>query len=205
MTWTGTGSTCTEEDNGFSVIADRPDSRFAMTFLFGDERMNVRKMVQSSLFASLMAVCAWISLPVPPVAVTLQTFAVLLALGVQGGKWGTASIVLYLAMGFVGLPVFAGFRGGIAALLDATGGFLWGFLAGGLVYWLTEKLGNVPAMVLCQLTCYLCGCLWFSVWAADAGLAAAAMTCVVPYLIPDALKLWLARSLSCRIGRGYTR
>ena len=167
--------------------------------------MNVRKMVQSSLFASLIAVCAWISLPVPPVAVTLQTFAVLLALGVQGGKWGTASIVLYLAMGFVGLPVFAGFRGGIAALLDATGGFLWGFLAGGLVYWLTEKLGNVPAMVLCQLTCYLCGCLWFSVWAADAGLAAAAMTCVVPYLIPDALKLWLARSLSCRIGRGYTR
>lgn len=160
-------------------------------------------MVRASLFAALIAVCAWISLPVPPVAVTLQTLAVLLALGVLGGKWGTAAVFLYLAMGIVGLPVFAGFRGGIGALLDATGGFLWGFLAGGLVYWLTEKLGRIPAMVLCQLTCYLCGCLWFSVWAGDVGFAAAAMTCVMPYLIPDGLKLWLAWSLSRRIGKGY--
>lgn len=165
--------------------------------------MNVRKMVLCSLFASLMAVCAWICIPVPPVAVTLQTFGVLMALGVLGGKWGSAAVFLYLAMGIVGLPVFAGFRGGIGALLDATGGFLWGFLAGGLVYWLTEKLGRIPAMVLCQLACYFCGCLWFSVWAGDVGFAAAAMTCVVPYLVPDGLKLWLAWSLSRRIVRQH--
>lgn len=164
-------------------------------------KLNVRKMVLCSLFASLMAVCAWIAVPVPPIAVTLQTFGVLMALGTLRGKWGTVSILLYLLMGVLGLPVFAGFRGGMSALLDATGGFLWGFLAGGLVYRLTEKLGSLPGMVLCQLTCYLCGCLWFSVWAGGIGIPAAAMTCVVPYLIPDGIKLWLAWSLSGRIGR----
>ena len=162
-------------------------------------KLNVRKMVLASLFASLMAICAWISIPIPPVAVTLQTFGVLLTLGILGGKWGTVSIFLYLCMGVIGLPVFTGFRGGAAALMDATGGFLWGFLAGGLAYWAAERLGKIPAMVLCQLVCYLCGCLWFRFWAGNVGFWAAALTCVAPYLIPDALKLWLAWHLSSRI------
>ena len=164
-------------------------------------KLNVRKMVLCSLFASLMGVCSWIAVPVPPIAVTLQTFGVLMALGILGGKWGTVSILLYLLMGILGLPVFAGFRGGISALLDATGGFLWGFLVGGLVYNGTEKLGKLPAMVLCQLICYFCGCLWFRYWAGNVGIGASVLTCVIPYLIPDGLKLWLAWHLSNRIGR----
>ena len=163
-------------------------------------RLNVRKMVLSALFASLIVLCAWISIPIPPVAVTLQTFGVLMALGVLGGNWGTVSILIYLTMGLVGLPVFAGFRGGAGALLDATGGFLWGFMLGGLAYRLTEKLGKLPAFVLCQLICYGCGCFWFARWA-GCGMAAAALTCVVPYVIPDALKLWLAWRLRRRLLR----
>lgn len=166
-------------------------------------KRNVRKMVQCSLFVSLMAVCSWIAIPVPPVAVTLQTFGVLMALGLLGGKWGCVSILLYLAMGMVGLPIFAGFRGGISAMLEPSGGFLWGFLLGGMLYWMTEKLGKLLAMVLCQLICYLCGCLWFRYWAGDIGFGAAALTCVVPYLIPDSVKLWLAWYLSGRIGRQF--
>lgn len=162
-------------------------------------KLNVRKMVLSSLFAALITVCAWICVPVPPIAVTLQTFGVLMALGILGGKWGTVSIALYLGLGFVGLPVFAGFRGGVSALLDATGGFLWGFLIGGLVFRLTEKLGKFPAFVLCQLTCYFCGCIWFRHWTGDIGFGTAAFVCVVPYLIPDGVKLWLAWHLSGRI------
>ena len=168
-------------------------------------KLNVRKMVQCSLFAALIAVCAWICVPVPPVAVTLQTFGVLMALGILGGKWGTASILLYLTLGLAGLPVFAGFRGGISALLDASGGFLWGFLAGGLVYRMTERLGRILAMVLCQFACYLCGCLWFWYWAGDSGIVAAVLTCVVPYLLPDGAKLWLAWRLSRRIGGQLNR
>ena len=162
---------------------------------------NVRKMVLSSLFAALTAVCAWISLPIPPVAFTLQTFAVLLTLGVLGGRWGSVSILLYLLLGMVGLPVFAGFQSGAAALPGPTGGFLWGFLAAGIVYWMLEKLGKLPAMVVAQVVVYVCGCIWFSFYGGNTGILAAALTCVVPYLIPDAVKLALAHSLANRIGK----
>ena len=162
-------------------------------------KSNVRNMVLCSLFASLMALCGWITLPVPPVGVTMQTFGLLLTLGLLGGKRGSAVAAVYLLLGIAGLPVFSGFRGGISALLDATGGFLWGFLAGALVYWAAQRLGKLPAMVLCQLTCYVCGCLWFSHWAGSAGFWAAAATCVAPFLIPDGIKLWLAWRLSARL------
>ena len=152
------------------------------------------------MMASLLAVCAWIAIPIPPVSVTMQTFGVFLTLGILGGKRGTVSILLYLLLGLVGLPVFSGFRGG-AALMDAAGGFLWGFLAAALSYWLLEGLGKLPAMIAGMAVCYLCGCLWFSYWAGGAGFFAAVMTCVVPYLIPDAIKIALAYTMSKRIGR----
>ena len=160
--------------------------------------MKVRSMTYAALMASLLVVCGWITIPIPPVSFTLQTFAVLTALGVLGGKWGTVSILLYLAMGAVGLPVFSGFQGGAAVLLGPTGGFLWGFLLGALAYWAAEKLGRLPGFVLCQLICYICGTLWFARWAGTT-LMTAALTAVVPYLLPDAIKLWLALLLSKRI------
>ena len=158
-------------------------------------------MVQCSLFASLIAICAWISIPIPPVSFTMQTFAVFLTLGVLGGKWGSVSVLLYLLLGLVGLPVFTVFRGGAAALLDATGGFLWGFLAAALVYWLLERVGKLLAMIVGMLVCYACGCAWFSVYAGGAGFGGAVMVCVVPYLIPDAVKIALAYTLSRKMGR----
>ena len=156
-------------------------------------------MVLASLFAALTAICAWLSIPLPPISFTLQTLAILLALGVLGGKWGTVSICLYLAIGLVGLPVFSGFRSGIAAFLDPTGGFLWGFAVGALIFWFVEKWGTLPAMALSMVACYSCGCLWFSTYAGNTGLLAAVLTCVVPYLIPDAIKLWLAYTISKRL------
>lgn len=158
-------------------------------------------MVQASLLASLTAVCAWISIPLPPMAFTLQTFAVLLTLGILGGKWGTVSILIYLLLGAAGLPVFSGFQTGAAALPGPTGGFLWGFLLAGLVYRLLERLGKPIAMIAAQLTVYLCGSLWFCLHAGDAGFITGLMICVVPYLIPDGIKLVLALTLSERIGK----
>ena len=107
---------------------------------------------------------------------------------------------MYLLLGLVGLPVFSGFRGGAAALLDPAGGFLWGFLLAGLAYRLLERLGKLPAMTAALLVAYACGCLWFTFWAGVPWYTAL-LTCVVPYLIPDALKLWMAYTLSKRIGK----
>ena len=155
-------------------------------------------MVLSSLFAALTAICAWIAIPLPGISFTMQTFALLLTLGVLGGRWGSVSVFLYLLLGLVGLPVFAGFRGGAAALLDPTGGFLWGFLLGALVYWLLEKLGRIPAMVGCLIAVYLCGSFWFSRYTGTTLLSAMTVS-VLPWLIPDGIKLLLANHISRRI------
>ena len=158
-------------------------------------------MVLISLFAALITICAWIAVPIPPVSFTLQTLGVLLALGILGGKRGLCSVGLHLLLGFVGLPVFSGFRGGASALLGPTGGFLWGFAAMAVCYWLLERFGRLPAMVMGQLACYVCGCWWFTVYAPGTGLFAAALTCVVPYLLGDGIKIGLAYTISRRISR----
>lgn len=156
-------------------------------------------MVRCALFASLMAVCAWISIPMPDIAFTMQTFGVFLTLAVLGGKWGTVSIGIYLAIGLVGMPVFSGFRGGFGVLLGVTGGYIWGFLASGLVFWALEKLWKPLAFGAGLLGCYLCGSLWFGFYAGSAGFGAAMLKCVVPYLIPDIVKLILAAELAGRL------
>ena len=158
-------------------------------------------MTLCSLFAALLAVCAWLSLPVSDIAVTFQTFGITLCLLMLGGKWGSLSIFLYLMLGAVGLPVFSGFQGGFGQLLGITGGFLWGFLAMGLVYWALERLGKFPAILLGLAVCYGCGCVWFSFYSGG-GLGFILLRCVVPYLIPDGVKLWLAFSLSKRLSKG---
>lgn len=159
-----------------------------------------KNMVLCSLFAALVAICAWISIPVADIAFTLQTFAIFLALGLLGGKWGSVAIFIYLLLGAAGMPIFSGFRGGIGVLLGVTGGYLWGFLLSGLVYWALERFGKLPAMIAGQLVCYLCGSIWFYLYASG-GLWLILLRCVVPYLIPDAVKIALAYSLSRRLAR----
>lgn len=161
---------------------------------------NTKYMTRAALFAALTAICAWISIPVADIGFTMQTFGVFLTLGVLGGKWGTVSILIYLLLGAVGMPVFSGFRGGMGMLLGVTGGYLWGFLFSGLIYWLLERFGKLPAMIAAMAVCYLCGSIWFHIYAGG-GLALILLRCVVPFLIPDGLKILLAHSLSRRLRR----
>lgn len=163
-------------------------------------RPKLRFMTHASLFASLLAVCSWISIPVSDISFTLQTFAVSLALLMLGGKWGTAAIGIYLLLGAVGLPVFSGFRGGMGMLLGVSGGFLWGFLFMGLVFRLLERFGKFFALCAGLAACYLCGCLWFRFYSGG-GMGLILLRCVVPFLIPDGLKLYLAHFLSRRLSK----
>ena len=171
--------------------------------------MKARNMALCALFAALMAVCAWLAIPAGEMMFTMQTFGVFLALGLLGGKRGTAAIFVYLALGAVGLPVFTGFRGGIGALVGVTGGYLSGFLLSGLVYWLiTGILGNsskvrLPAMFAGLLMCYVFGCLWFrfGYLQSSMGMGLIIAKCVLPYLLPDVCKLLLAHYLTGRLQR----
>ena len=155
------------------------------------------------MFTALICLCSWLMIPFPGVPFTMQTFAVCLSLLVLGGKRGSASIFAYLMLGLCGLPVFSGFQGGFSALVGPTGGFLMGFLLGALGYWALTALGvkPVPAAVACLAISYLAGCLWYSFHYLNgvSSLGAAALQCVVPFLIPDAVKLALAVALSKRL------
>ena len=158
--------------------------------------------------AALMAVCSWISIPAT-VPFTLQTFAVFCSLGLLGGRRGTAAILVYLLLGALGVPVFAGFSGGIGILFGTTGGYLLGFILMGLVYWLGERLSmdsrniRIISMILGLLLCYVFGTAWFMfVYARQTGaiaLGTALAWCVVPFILPDLVKMALALLLSGRL------
>jgi len=162
-------------------------------------------MAYVAVMAGLIAVCSWISIPTT-VPFTLQTFAVFLAVGVLGGRRGAFAVLVYILLGTVGLPVFAGFTGGLGILLGATGGYILGFLFSALLYWaMTQALGERPAvaaaaMVLGLAVCYAFGTAWFMVVYARAngpvGLTAALGWCVIPFIIPDLVKIALAMALT---------
>ena len=125
-------------------------------------RSKTYDMVYIAVFAVLIAICSWISIPMT-VPFTLQTFAVFLAVGVLGGKRGSLAVLIYILLGAVGIPVFAGFSGGVHALLGNTGGYIIGFLFSALVMWLIEKLFGRKtwvlgiSMVLGLIVCYAIG------------------------------------------------
>lgn len=170
-------------------------------------KFRTRDLCYIAMTAVLIAVCSWISVPTV-VPFTLQTFAVFCALELLGGVRGSTAILVYLLLGAVGVPVFHGFTGGMGILLGTTGGYLLGFLLTGLVYWGFERLGRslwlrVSALLLGLALCYAFGTLWFVEVYSRANGALSVMTalgwCVLPFLLPDALKLALALLLSARL------
>lgn len=162
-------------------------------------------MAYVAIFAVLITICSWISIPTL-VPFTLQTFGVFVAVGVLGGRRGTFSVLVYILLGAIGLPVFAGFSGGLNALLGTTGGYIIGFLFSGLLYWgITKVAGDklpvmILSMVLGLIVCYAFGTVWFMVvWARTneaIGVGTALGWCVIPFIIPDLCKIALAVALS---------
>lgn len=171
--------------------------------------MKIKQMTYISIFSALMAICSWISIPSATAPFTLQTFAVFLALLLLGAKNGLISILVYISIGMVGLPVFANFRGGVSVLFSTTGGYIFGFIAQALVYMLFLKLFGdklyikILSLVLGLFVCYGFGTVWFvQIYSANnsaISFATALSWCVIPYIIPDLVKLALALTLSKRL------
>ena len=173
--------------------------------------MSTRNAAYIAMMAVILCVCSWLTIPFT-VPFTMQTFAVYCALLLLGGRRGLLAIGLCILLGLVGLPVFSGFRGGPGHLLGLTGGYIIGFLFTGLGYLLMESklrgLGFLPRIVLLALDllpCYLVGTLWFTavsrLHGSEIGFFSALGLCVVPYILPDLLKVVLAERICARVGK----
>lgn len=165
-------------------------------------------MVYISLFSVLIVICSWISIPTA-VPFTLQTFAVFMAIGILGPKRALYSVLIYILLGAVGLPVFSGFKGGIGALLGTTGGYIIGFLFTCLVCMAVFHIfrnrtpARIAGMLLGLLVCYAFGTAWFMLLytrqSGPVGLLTVLGWCVFPFILPDLVKLGLAFILSDRL------
>ncbi|OBY10451.1 biotin transporter BioY [Clostridium paraputrificum] len=91
-------------------------------------RLSVREMIMVGVGAALMAVFSQLSIPLPSVPLTLQVFGVVIISVILGKKLGTLSIIVFMLLGAIGLPVFAGFTGGLNIITGATGGYIIGFV-----------------------------------------------------------------------------
>ncbi|MBQ3291277.1 MAG: biotin transporter BioY [Mogibacterium sp.] len=173
-----------------------------------NDKLGTRDFAAVALFAAVMAICSWISIPAA-VPFTMQTFGVFLTVGLLGGKRGSLAVAVFLLLGAIGAPVFAGFAGGLGYMLGATGGYIIGFLFSALLMWVIEKMFGKSMWVLTAsmaaglIVCYAFGTAWFmTVYTkntGEIGLATALGWCVIPYIIPDVIKITLASVLSKKL------
>lgn len=168
------------------------------------KKISARELVLCALFAALTAVCSQLQIPLPLVPINLALLAVLLCGGLLHPSAAVLAMACYALMGLVGLPVFAGFKGGAGALLGSTGGYILGYIP---TAWLTSLLrtrwkSSFGALCLGMLAgvalCYLLGTIWFMI-ATGNGLWVSLGYCVFPFLPGDALKILLAAFLSRRL------
>ena len=164
-------------------------------------------LVYIAMFAVIIAVCSWIAIPTT-IPFTLQTFGIFITMGMLGGKRGFFSVLVYILLGVIGIPVFAEFTSGPGVILLPSGGYLIGFIFTALVMWGMEKLSKknwmLPlSMVVGLIVCYTFGTVWFMILYAKTAEAVslwtALMWCVIPFILPDAIKISLAVMLCKRL------
>lgn len=174
------------------------------------KKFKTLELVYMGLFVALMAICSWIAIPTT-IPFTLQTFGVFVAIGLLGTKRGTLSVITYVLLGAIGLPVFSNFTGGLGILLGSTGGYIIGFIASAILCGLImDKFGRgtvtmTIAMLIGLVVCYIFGTIWFMIVytnsTGEIGLMTTLSWCVFPYIIPDCIKIALAILLTKRLGK----
>ena len=166
-----------------------------------NQNSSIRMQVLCALFAAVTAVCSQITIPIQPVPITLGTFAVLMAGGFLGKRYGFLAIAIYLLLGMAGVPVFSMMRGGVAVLAGPGGGFImtYPFMAF-LVGFVAEKMGGfnfkhmVVASLCANVLCYSVGIGWF-MFLTGTGIWPSLVMCMFPFLPGDLAELLLASFL----------
>lgn len=169
--------------------------------------MPARSIARCGVCIALLAVSAWITVPLGPVPFTMQTFVLALLPQVMTTRDALFTVVVYLLLGAVGVPVFSGFQGGLGTLLGPTGGYLLGFAAGmpvaGAVAHasaLPRRVRSVASGVVLLAVSYVLGTLQLmNVYALDAPAALA--VAVVPFVVPDVIKVAMSVGVAERVNR----
>lgn len=159
--------------------------------------LSTRSMVFTALFAAIICVAAPYSIQVGPIPITLATFAVYLAGAVLGAKRGAVTVVLYIMLGTVGLPVFSNFNAGFSALLGPTGGYIIGYIPLVIITGLfTEmKTNKIPravwaviGMILATAALYTFGTAWYMILTNN-DLLTSLRRCALPFIPGDGIKI----------------
>lgn len=163
------------------------------------KRVKTADMVITAVFSALIAVFSMLSIPTPlGIPLTLQTFIIALAGFSLGSARGVTSVMVYIAVGAVGLPVFSGFQGGIGALFGTTGGFILGFIP---FVWLCGmgclKRTKLLHSFIGLFVCHLCGVLWFSIYSDS--IYTAFLASSLPYIAKDIISIVIAMPVSEKI------
>jgi biotin transport system substrate-specific component len=162
-------------------------------------------MILIALFAAITAICAQITIPIGPVPFTLQTLAIALT-AVILGRYGGFAILLYLIIGAIGVPVFSGFKAGFPVLIGPTGGFLIGFtLAAFIMGFIIDRMNPsfIKALIINILGLafvYVIGVTQLK-FLMDLTWAKAMSLGIIPFILPDLLKIGIACYLGVLIRR----
>ena len=167
------------------------------------KRMSIYDICLIGVFTAIICVLGQIRIPMPyGVPMTLQTFAIPLAGMILGAKKGTISTLIYLILGAIGAPVFAGFSGGFGIVIGPTGGFILSFpimaLTAGIGADTGKKSWAMLGVILGAVINYLCGMLMFSLVTSNS-LSVAFAACVLPFIPTAVFKMVLAFVLGLNI------
>lgn len=177
------------------------------------EAFSAQDITLIAVFAAFITVCSFIKIPLGPIPFTLQTFGVFIAAGILGTKRGTLSVVVYVLLGLVGVPVFGG-AGGPAVITGSTGGYITGFIFTALIIGLvTAPFKNssskvriamaIVGMLLGDVVCFIIGTVQF-MYVANMNLVTSLGYCVIPFIIPDLVKIIVAAIFTDRMKK-YVR
>lgn len=178
-----------------------------------NHKISTSTMAVVALMTAVLCVLSPFSIPIGPIPLSLATFVLYLAVMILGGKKAAAVCLLYLLIGFVGLPVFSGFQGGPAKLFGPTGGYFLGYLlltviAGFFVDKFPKKRSLcLLGCVLGTIACYGVGTLWLA-FQMKINFTNALLVGVIPFLAGDVMKIgiavWIGTLVRTRIRRaGY--
>ena len=196
----------------------------------------IKRIINISFFSIVIVISTMITIPLV-VPITLQIFGVALAIFSLGGRDAFVSILIYILLGIIGLPVFAGSKSGLDVILGPTGGYVIGFLFMALMYYLlvdknifidNDKLASknksanvfankfvhkfadkkylsLFALFIGLIICYLMGTIWFKLVylknSKDITFIGIISICVLPFIVPDIIKILLAMQLYKKLGK----